>query len=146
MSARHVLPLLVAVTLLVGCTRSRAPRIVEPAVTLPPVPASTATPGVLVIASPRSGDRVSSPVTVTGTVTGTAGRTLAAVIYARGADDSVLWRGNGPLAIDGGVFTGQVPYTLEADGPGTVEAMLIDPVTGTVLERQSVPIELRSAP
>jgi hypothetical protein len=145
MNSRQVASLVLAAlagVAIAGCTRSRTARDAAAPVASP---SPTATPS-LVITRPEAGTAVGAPLTVAGELTAAGERTLAAVVYLREADGALQWRGNGPLTLRGATFTGTVSYTLDAAAPGVIEVMVIDPVTGTVLDRRSVSVELKPAP
>ena len=142
MSPRRYLSVLLIVLLAAACTRSRSPSTAPDAAS--PVPGVGATSSDLSISRPAVNSPVRSPLVIEGTVRHPDGHTLAAVVYRREADGALGWCGNGPLAVDGERFSGTVPYSLEADAPGVVEVVVIDPVSGTVIDRRSVPVELQT--
>jgi len=148
MTVRRLLPVVVAL-FAAACTRPRA-------VPTPPMPpgALGAGPTVAVaseirIEAPQAGQAVSSPVGVAGRVAGLApGRQVAAQVRAADAGGGLRWLGNSLMQVDAGsgTFSGRVDYALEAPGAGLVEVMVIDPATGTVLDRQTIAVTLDAEP
>ena len=62
-------------------------------------------------------------------------------------DGELRWRGNAALDVDAnGRFNGRVPYTLETAGPGSVELLVTDAPSGSVIARLQVPVELAATP
>ena len=145
MRSRSSVCLALLVVLLAACTRAR-PALPPSATALPLAPSPAAVGSLLAIEAPSPGALVASPVSVSGKVSESAGRTLAVVVYRTGPGGALEWCGNGPLALDDGTFSGTVDYTLAAPAQGVVEVMLVDPTGGAVIARQSVPVALAPAP
>jgi hypothetical protein len=142
MTRRRRLSVLLIVLLAAGCTRSRAPSPLRITPTAePPFISQVAGPSV---AQPVAGSVVRSPLDVAGTVGSQGPRNLAVVVSRREPDGTLVWCGNGPLTVDGDRFAGTVSFTVDADTPGVVEVMTVDPVSGTVIDRLAVPVDLQA--
>ncbi|MBK6769321.1 MAG: hypothetical protein IPG72_10025 [Ardenticatenales bacterium] len=148
-----------------GCTRPRHGSVL-PAAPNTPLPAAAtrpadraddapAAPGaaaalatdptpLLRISAPVAGASLTSPVRVRGVVRHEDGLLYVAQIVVAGATPQQ--RGNARLTLqaDGG-FVVDVPYTLDAPEPGTVEVSAVDPVSGTVAETVRVAVQLAAA-
>lgn len=137
----------------VGCVRSRHPELSGASPTqAPPVPSTETAPldeGIgSVVDEPADGARVTSPIRVAGRLGETTGRVAVAQILSVDGDGQETRRGNALLAPSGadGAYAADVAYTLDAAGPGIVEVVLVEPETGTVMERARVPVVLEAAP
>lgn len=149
----------------VGCTRSLRPEDAatgpgaeEPPTSVPvgatapfPVPAGPDVEiidsGVITIDSPASDSSVGSPVTISGQIDLEAGRLPAAQVLSRGPDGDLTRRGNGPIPVDDdGSFEVAIDYNLDVAGPGAIEVVIVNPVTGAVTERERIIVELEAAP
>jgi hypothetical protein len=135
--------LILAALAAAGCTRPHAAFVPADS----PAGTATAGPAAVVIEQPAPGVKVSSPVTLAGAVRRPPGYTVAAQVLCCRTDPTLAWRGNAPLVVaPDGRFTGSVPYTLAADGDGVVEVMVVEPASGTVVERGSVAVTLAASP
>ncbi|MCC7018936.1 MAG: hypothetical protein IT332_04240 [Ardenticatenales bacterium] len=106
-------------------------------------PATDPTP-LLRISAPVAGAGLTSPVRVRGVVRHEDGLLYVAQIVVAGATPEQ--RGNARLTLQpDGAFIVDVPYTLEAPAPGTVEVSAVDPVSGTVAETVRVAVQLAAA-
>jgi len=106
-------------------------------------PATDPTP-LLRISAPVAGAGLTSPVRVRGVVRHEDGLLYVAQIVVAGATPQQ--RGNARLTLQpDGAFLVDVPYTLEAPAPGTVEVSAVDPVSGTVAETVRVAVQLAAA-
>lgn len=106
-------------------------------------PATDPTP-LLRISAPVAGADLASPVRVRGVVRHEDGLLYVAQIVVAGATPQQ--RGNARLTVQAdGAFIVDVPYTLEAPAPGTVEVSAVDPVSGAVAETVRVAVQLAAA-
>lgn len=133
-----------------GCSRARP--------TLEGAPSSSAGAALeagaeavepITIEVPGGADTVSSPVRVSGSVRLEPGRTLVGQVLSREGDEpsDARWRGNALLEVDeAGRFTGEIRYTLDEAGPGVIELAIVDPASGTMLQRKRLDVELSAAP
>jgi hypothetical protein len=130
-----------------GCERQRpAPEPTANPTAIAVPPAEEAAPSSVELVMPVAGAAVSSPVQIAGRLDVAPGRTVAAQVRSLEVDGSLRWRGNGPVAFEeDGTFASEIPYRLSTERPGTVEVLVIDPVSGTVLERASVEVTLGAA-
>jgi hypothetical protein len=106
-------------------------------------------PEPISVERPTASEAVSSPVRVEGSVSLEPGRTLVGQVLSREGDDAAddRWRGNALLEIDdAGRFSGEIKYTLVESGPGVIELAIVDPASGTMLQRKRVEVQLSTAP
>lgn len=144
MAVHRAWPAALVLLLAVACTRPRPP-IPTPAPE-PTLGTSAQGASAILITSPKSGVTVSSPVRIEGTARRGPGQILAAQVRSREGGQDV-WRGTGSLAPDErGQFTGEVRYHLTTTSPGVIEVDVVDPVGGTVVNRQQVEVTLNAAP
>jgi hypothetical protein len=148
-----------------GCTRSLRPADdAEPAdgpapeVDLSATPAADATiaagaevesidSAAITIDAPAVGAGVASPAVIAGRIDLEAGRLPVAQVLSWGPQGELIRRGNGPIAVDDdGAFEVSIDYVLEEAGPGAVEVVIVDPVSGTVTDRERMVVELQAAP
>lgn len=101
----------------------------------------------ITIDSPAASAEVSSPALITGRIDLEPGRLPVAQVLSWSAEGELIRRGNGPIAVDdGGAFEVSIDYVLETAGTGAVEVVIVDPVSGTVTDRERMVVELLAAP
>jgi hypothetical protein len=113
-----------------------------------PTPAPTVPPArTIQIDTPTAGAAVASPITISGRVDpAPAGGALTYRLFDAGG--SLI--ATGALTVQGaagqpGVFSGSIPYTLSAGGPGRIEVVELNSANGAVLAFVDLPVTLNAA-
>jgi hypothetical protein len=113
-----------------------------------PTPAPTAPPArAIQIDTPAAGAAVVSPITISGRVDpAPAGGALTYRLFDAGG--SLI--ATGALTVQGvagqpGAFSGSIPYTLSAGGPGRIEVVELNPANGAIIAFADLPVTLNAA-
>ncbi len=109
-----------------------------------PTAAPTPIPNEIVIDFPLPGSTVSSPVEVRGRVKMSP---FESTLLGRVVDAQGNLLGQGPVQVAAemgqpGPFSGQIPFTIDAAGPGRVEVLEISPKDGAVMTYAAVEVVL----
>lgn len=144
MSARALVTLsIIAALTLAACTRSSDEATPDDPAFAPASHTGPVAEVGIALEQPADGASVGSPVVVSGVAQVDPGRTMAAQVRSREADGSWRWLGNGALALEAdGRFEGEVAYSLAGAAAGVLEVLVVDPASGTVLQRTEVEVDL----